>query len=534
MIRRLPRLGALRHVARYSYKPQYDYSKQYDPSLNEPPQSQFQQYRNQQYHNVHNPPRPRWFRNFLLVMFGTSALSAFAYYMWWPKHTFPSLVAKILRKGLWAESDKGENDYELALKYYLEALDHCDEIGLDNLSDEYTGIQLKVAEMFERLNRIDEAQFIYNEISTLYLSVLSAKPGLPEFKRIRNPDHRYHLIQKDLRIAVKLVEHQGANPHLSKAILTTHLLLAFDEIRRKIEAYAEGEGVTLKTPGNTLAKSPHLYTDFGNIVLHTPENLPAGILSPFCDELLNVMDIFQAVCVSAGDLDDAININMKMIEYMLINKEPYYKFVRTYCTTGSLFYLGAEEFEVQEIKLRQKLTNQLGVDIANLKLIPIQKDRLEFKYEHPDSSVTDKFVELVKNHDPDISKLIEVIANRTRFTNLAIHSYQVALAPSKLNPRLALPPNENDISEEEQANLAVARELMALATYGLGVTHLHLGDYEAAERFLREARVKCKGCGYEELQPEIERELGKVFEERDGVTRVPDTSDVDIDVRITR
>lgn len=71
-------------------------------------------------------------------------ITGYAYYMWWPKHTFPSSVAKILRKGLWAESDRGEHDYQLALKYYLEALEHCKEIGMDPLCDEYTGVQLKI------------------------------------------------------------------------------------------------------------------------------------------------------------------------------------------------------------------------------------------------------------------------------------------------------------------------------------------------------------------------------------------------------
>ena len=94
--------------------------------------------------------------------------------MWWPKHTFPSSIAKFLRKGLWAESDRGEFDYQLALKYYLQALEHANEIGLDPLSDEYTGIQLKIGEMFERLNMLTDAAYIYNEIATLYLTVLTA------------------------------------------------------------------------------------------------------------------------------------------------------------------------------------------------------------------------------------------------------------------------------------------------------------------------------------------------------------------------
>ena len=171
---------------------------------------------------------PSKFKRFINFNLYLASLTAFAYYMWWPKHTFPPSVAKILRKGLWAESDKGEKDYQLALKHYLEALEECRELRMDRLSDEYTGIQLKVGEMYERLGMLDDAAFVYNEIATLYLSVLKAAPDSVQGARVTGIDHRGHLIQKDLRIALKLVELNRENPLLSKAILITHLLIAQD------------------------------------------------------------------------------------------------------------------------------------------------------------------------------------------------------------------------------------------------------------------------------------------------------------------
>ena len=119
-------------------------------------------------YNSYQPPKTPFYQKFLyFIAFGTIS-GGVAYYLWWPKHTFPSSVAKILRKGLHAESDKGDCDFQLALKYYIQALQECDSLEMDKLSDEYTGIQLKIAEMFERMHMFIVPAFIYNEFSLLY------------------------------------------------------------------------------------------------------------------------------------------------------------------------------------------------------------------------------------------------------------------------------------------------------------------------------------------------------------------------------
>ena len=50
--------------------------------------------------------------------------------------------------------------------------------------------------MFERLNMLTDAAYIYNEIATLYLTVLTAPRDSPEGQRIKDRKHRRHLIQK--------------------------------------------------------------------------------------------------------------------------------------------------------------------------------------------------------------------------------------------------------------------------------------------------------------------------------------------------
>lgn len=388
-----------------------------------------------------------------LVWLGIPVLIGSLYYFYWPKHTFPSSVAKILRKGLWAESDKGENDFQLALKHYIEALNKADEVGLNPISDEYTGIQLKICEMLERLNKFDEAQFIYNEIATNYLLTLTSKPGTKEFAQIKNSFHRQHLIQKDLRIAIKLVEYNKHNKFLSKSILLTHLIVAFDEINTQISTL----------PSNNQFK-------MGNFAISLPNST---FEFPFMDELLNAMDLYQAICISTGDLNNAVNINFKMLQYSMISKEPVFKIIKIFCNIGSLFYLQAEELELQKFNLQ-------------------------------------------KTPNPNPSVIEEVSKNHENFLNLAINSYKMALQPNNFNAsyQLTLPNLNDNISPMQLDQYNLTTESLALATYGLGVTYLHMGNYELAEKFLRESRVKSKSCNYEDLLPEIERELNKLFNEK--------------------
>ena len=72
-----------------------------------------------------------------------------------PYNPFPSPVAKELRKALWAER---KQDYLKSIGHYINALSIYDqgEIKADKLSDEYTGIELKIMEMYLNLNMYKE------------------------------------------------------------------------------------------------------------------------------------------------------------------------------------------------------------------------------------------------------------------------------------------------------------------------------------------------------------------------------------------
>ncbi|KAI5948896.1 hypothetical protein KGF57_005089 [Candida theae] len=468
---------------------------------------------NQTYANYNPPSSPKssWFRKFLYATLGISVISGYAYYMWWPKHTFPSSVAKILRKGLWAESDRGEHDYQLALKYYLEALEHCKEIGMDPLSDEYTGVQLKIGEMFERLGMMSDAAFVYNEIATLYLSVLTAKPaGANTSARLIGRDLRRHLIQKDLRIAIKLVELNKNNPALCKAILVTHLIIAQDEVNKlggsvgklNLVTKVGSNDVDNKGPQQqSQHQEPNKFTatlDKDTIFINDESGTEVAAIrktpevwEPFTDEFFNAMDLLSAICISTGDLAMASKVKIAMTESMLLADVEPGKLLLSQCNLGSLLYMQAEELEAQEIAMKKKFA-----EIANIDYTRLANDAKLSQDQATQSLLKEK---IPSNDQATFTKLLQ---SRKICIQLAIKSYESVLQFAK-----SIPP---EITKQHNE----INETVALATYGLGVVNLHLSNYDKAERLLRESRVRSRSCDYEFLLPEIERELKKLFEER--------------------
>lgn len=497
-------------------------------------------------HSPHFQPRQSKFKKFLYFNLGLVSATAFAYYMWWPKHTFPLSVAKILRKGLWAESDRGEYDYQLALKYYLEALQECDTLQMDRLCDEYTGIQLKVAEMYQRLDLMDDAAFVYNEIATLYLTVLKAPPNSVQGRRIRGIDHRAHLIQRDLRIALKLVELNRQNPSLSKAILITHLLIAQDEVRRKLglpnqagslvnaDELNLGQLDSKLVLGKASVGSKSGETATGGIAAismgispQTPEN-PMGdtetgdaivletnpeAWEPFADEFFNAMDTLAVICIAVGDITAACNIRISMTSKMLVAGVSPEKLLLSQCNTASLLYFQAEELQAREQDLRRKFADAAGIDYGRVKAIhdPLQP------VEVSESEKNDILRRIGDVASPQDKRAYEqVVKNKEALLEMVVATYESVIAGLKQLPQ-----------EVAKDNLAIG-ETVALATYGLGVVNLHLSNYDKAERLLREARVRSKSCGYDALIDEIERELKKLFDERKMIESKDDGIAMDI------
>lgn len=453
------------------------------------------------YYQQYKPPTSK-FKKFTYVVVGMTAFTGAAYYLLWPRHTFPSLVAQLLRKGLWAESDKGEMDFQLALKYYVEALEECNTLKVDKLSDEYTGIQLKVGEMFERLNMVEDATMIYNEIATLYLSVLTDRGS------IMNQVLRRHLIQKDLRIALKLAQLNLNNPHLVKALLITHLIIAQDEIKTNIGGVSINDFLAKATaPTNVTLSGTDVVSDSipgqvpgdGEAVsLLSIKKMPE-IWEPFSDEFFNAMDMLSTTCLLTGDLPLATQIQISSIQSMILADIDPSKVLLSQCNLGSLLYFQAEQYEAKEIQFMKKYPN--------------------FNEDEQDVEIPD--------HEK--KEYLESKTGKEKSMNLSIGVYESVLDYSKKSL--------STIAKEDASAQKSLAEISALATYGLGVLHLHLSDYEKSERFLRESRVRAKSSGYEEILVDIERELAKLFKEKkllkEGGTITNDpTEKLELDIHI--
>lgn len=410
-------------------------------------------------------PTPRY-KKVLGSILMVSGIMGVCYYLYWPKHTFPSSVAKILRKGLWAESDKGEEDYELALKYYIEALKKCDELELDKLSDEYTGIQLKIGEMYERLNLIDQANFVYNEIATLYLKVLT------DDSAALSESLKHHLIQKDLRIIIKLVELNKQNMNLCRAILVTHStipsLIIDSKVGKKLSSLNVDDIETFKQKNNSLV-----------------------YFLPFLDEYVNVLNLLIAINISLGDYNYSINLNLNLNKLMLLINYDSDKVLLNQCNLGSLLYLQSEIFE--------------------LKLVDFLKSK---KIDYKTNDATDYKNYVDKFNMADDSTYNTFYKNYINCINLAIDAYENV---SKIGKSLIKNKNLDNIESEESPEhdmFVRINELIALSTYSLGVINLHLKDYTKSERLLRESRVMARSCKYTDLLNEIESELNKLFKEK--------------------
>lgn len=253
------------------------------------------------------PPQPmakttkpyRW----VLVLTGglLSAAIAFKYYTW---HNYPPEVAAKLRKGLRAEIDGGgpkKPDYKLALQYYLEALEEADKTNINPLSDEYTGLQIKIAEMYEKLYMDNEARALYRELGTSYIQALADGTKIDE--RLRP-----HLIQRDLRVALKTAMYESSvNPNIAKMGLLVHFMMAQKEVASKdpdaaklIQSERNRSEINLSIPIDEAGKGIK----------------KSDAWQPFRDELFSARDMFVALCLATGDIGLALQTKLATTEWM--------------------------------------------------------------------------------------------------------------------------------------------------------------------------------------------------------------------------
>lgn len=421
----------------------------------------------QHYKRMRNLRIERW----ALSIAGISAIGYGLWYYYWPHHTFPVSVAKILRQGLWAESNKEGFNYQKAVGFYINALEECDKLHMDPICDEYTGIELKVAEMYEKLNMFEEANGIYLELLYRFYDALSLPGRVPVEKR---PE----MIRRDLRILIKSLE-INKDIGVGKRNLLAHLLLAQEEIlirspelkeffeKRKEKARNIFQGKALNsTDFKTFVDEEHIQlNDEGFMILDLQKNSSAW--EPFKEEFFTARDLYTAYCLSAKDITAALSCKMTTVEWMVMADMPPGQVLLSQANLGSLLYLQGEKFEGEIYQLEQRCNRDPSL----------------------------------KNEDIVIRSLRHLHRNRDTCIDMSNQCYNSVVQFSKKNSKLRF-------NVRDQLDPSVAQAI-ALSTYGMGVLNLHQGILVKAEKLLKDSITLAKETDFAELLKEADNELKK-------------------------
>lgn len=397
------------------------------------------------------------------------------YGIWWaycPHNPFQNSVATILRKGLWAESDKEEFNYKKALTYYIKALDECNKLKLDNISDEYTGIELKIAEMYEKTKEYDNANSIYLELLYRFYDAL-IKPGSVSEER------RPEIIRRDLRVLIKSLE-TNKDISIGKRNLLAHLLLVQQEILtrspdlRKFFDDRKAKPISLFQAKSSEASDFKTFANNENIKLDNEGYMildlqkDSSAWEPFKEEFFTARDLYTAYCLSAKDLKSALSCKMTTVEWMVMADMPPGQILLSQANLGSLLYLQSEKFESDIYQLNSKC---------------------------------DEKIEL-KNDENTIRALRNLNRNKDTCMKMATQCYDSVIQFAKKNNKLRF-------NAKDQLDPSAAQAI-ALSVYGMGVLNLHQGILAKAERLLKDSVDMAKEIDFSELIKEAENELEKV------------------------
>lgn len=198
-----------------------------------------------------------------------------------PYHNFPEPVAKKLRKALFYSRGKWL-DIREANKYFRQALQTADELGMDPFSDEIMGVKYTIAALFEDAG--------YYSLATDVLEIMRAdtQKWMDEFSHKHwNDGNRSRVLKNLVQINLKLGqlydikyvnEPENGGKRLVEAVETA---LAESQRREKNGLYqGEGEFLTQEELGGALEALGSHYEEFGPRYLATPLFVKALELCP--------------------------------------------------------------------------------------------------------------------------------------------------------------------------------------------------------------------------------------------------------------
>ena len=116
-----------------------------------------------------------------------------------PYHNYPEEVAKKLRRASFFTHQQLEP--REAIKYYRQAIEVANELGMDPFSDEIMGIKLAVVALLERIRLYDKAIEFLERMHANNLDWMEQLGGLP-----RNKKKRTRVLARTVAISIKLGE----------------------------------------------------------------------------------------------------------------------------------------------------------------------------------------------------------------------------------------------------------------------------------------------------------------------------------------
>ncbi|KAL2017634.1 hypothetical protein VTK56DRAFT_1902 [Thermocarpiscus australiensis] len=199
---------------------------------------------------------------------------------------YPKPVAQALRKALYFSNH--EPDPQRALKYYKQALELCDELGMDHFSDDVMGIKIQVAAWLEKIESYQNAINVLENLlgdCKRWVEVMekNAREGtLPKLESTATPKEGEHavpeqppetvwgkrtrLLGKAISISVKLASLYSDEHVLERELAHERLVWAVETTlremqRRAKEGLKEGEGSWMSPEeiGGSLEALAHSY-----------------------------------------------------------------------------------------------------------------------------------------------------------------------------------------------------------------------------------------------------------------------------------
>ncbi|KAL9125905.1 MAG: hypothetical protein Q9217_004963, partial [Psora testacea] len=169
-----------------------------------------------------------------------------------------------------------------ALKYYRQAIETADELGMDPFSDEILGVKIQVAAMFEKARSWRQA------INTLELIRANCLEWIEKVgSREGNQGRRTKVLGKTIGISVRLADYYANDSVRDYETAEERLVWAVtaalkEQRRREAEGVKDGEGVWLEDEeiGGTLEALGHQYESQKKHYLAAPLFLQALGLCP--------------------------------------------------------------------------------------------------------------------------------------------------------------------------------------------------------------------------------------------------------------